>query len=99
MCTVHLITETADQLCGTPKRDGAFIHWEHDILPHWEAIGERHDPDKDELGSSFYPQFGAYSSNVVWLTRTLPSKADGACKDKVMANNPDVLCVRGTELS
>ena len=45
------------------------IHWNHQVLPHWTAevnkrypIGSKHVPP-DDLGSTFYPQLGPYSSN------------------------------------
>merc|ERR1712232_1261465 len=54
---------------GNPKHDKAFIHWNHDILPHWNAktnakydIGKQYNPLDDEIGASFYPLLGIYSS-------------------------------------
>jgi len=54
---------------GNPKFDGNYIHWNHELLPHWEKkvnqkydIGKKHDPMANDLGSSFYPKLGAYSS-------------------------------------
>lgn len=50
------------------KVDGAWAHWNHEYLPHWDKkIAEqypsgRHDPDKDDIGSVFWPQLGPYSS-------------------------------------
>ncbi|XP_055512042.1 glycoprotein endo-alpha-1,2-mannosidase-like protein [Leucoraja erinacea] len=52
---------------GNPPHDGSFLHWDHPLVPHWDpkvAAGYprgRHSPP-DDIGSSFYPQLGAYSS-------------------------------------
>ena len=53
---------------GNPTYDGVYLHWNHPVLPHWKLeisarypIGRRHQPP-DEIGSSFYPQLGPYSS-------------------------------------
>eukprot|EP01083_Nonionella_stella_P033530 91756_1 len=55
---------------GNPKHDKHYIHWNHDILPHWESsvnaqykIGAKYDPLQDEIGASYYPSLGAYSSS------------------------------------
>nr|XP_020640060.1 glycoprotein endo-alpha-1,2-mannosidase isoform X2 [Pogona vitticeps] len=52
---------------GTPQFDGKYIHWNHPLLTHWDpkiASGYpngRHSPPED-IGSSFYPELGPYSS-------------------------------------
>ncbi|XP_039770749.1 glycoprotein endo-alpha-1,2-mannosidase isoform X2 [Ornithorhynchus anatinus] len=52
---------------GNPQFDGKYIHWNHQILPHWDAkIASnypkgRHTPP-DDIASSFYPELGPYSS-------------------------------------
>jgi len=53
---------------GNPKYDGVYLHWNHRVLPHWKPeisarypIGRRHQPP-DDIGSSFYPRLGPYSS-------------------------------------
>ncbi|XP_076834912.1 glycoprotein endo-alpha-1,2-mannosidase [Brachyhypopomus gauderio] len=52
---------------GNPQFDGKYIHWDHPLLPHWDpkvAAGYptgRHQPP-DDIGASFYPSMGAYSS-------------------------------------
>ncbi|XP_062836663.1 glycoprotein endo-alpha-1,2-mannosidase isoform X4 [Anolis carolinensis] len=52
---------------GTPQFDGKYIHWNHPLLTHWDpkiASGYpqgRHTPPED-IGSSFYPELGPYSS-------------------------------------
>ncbi len=51
--------------------DGKWLHWNHPILPHWQAsenlkyplIGTSFDPDIDEIGANFYPSIGPYSSS------------------------------------
>ncbi|XP_049319289.1 glycoprotein endo-alpha-1,2-mannosidase [Astyanax mexicanus] len=52
---------------GNPQFDGKFIHWDHPLLPHWDAKVAagypkgRHEPP-DDIGANFYPALGAYSS-------------------------------------
>ena len=52
---------------GTKERDGRYYHWNHRYLPHWaDRITEkypkgRHKPP-DDIGASFYPELGCYSS-------------------------------------
>jgi len=53
---------------GDPTHDGVYLHWQHQVLPHWKAeisarypVGRRHQPP-DDIGSSFYPKLGPYSS-------------------------------------
>ena len=52
---------------GTPTHDGRYYHWNHQYLPHWhKAVTDRypkgrHKPPSD-IGASFYPQLGCYSS-------------------------------------
>ena len=49
--------------------DGEWKHWNHEHMPHWEkAVQARyppftHDPDQGDVGSAYWPQLGAYSSN------------------------------------
>ena len=47
--------------------DKQYYHWNHKFLPHWNKNiaskyqqGEHHPPD--DIGASFYPQLGCYSS-------------------------------------
>jgi len=54
--------------CGNPTYDGIYLHWNHRVLPHWKPeisarypVGRRHQPP-DDIGSSFYPKLGPYSS-------------------------------------
>ncbi|KAF7253777.1 Glycoprotein endo-alpha-1,2-mannosidase [Varanus komodoensis] len=52
---------------GSPQFDGKYIHWNHPLLTHWDAkIASgyprgRHNPP-DDIGASFYPGLGPYSS-------------------------------------
>lgn len=52
---------------GNPAMDGKYYHWNHHYLPHWKpAIAKRyprggHIPP-DDIGASFYPELGCYSS-------------------------------------
>uniref|UniRef100_U3KNG9 Glycoprotein endo-alpha-1,2-mannosidase n=1 Tax=Oryctolagus cuniculus TaxID=9986 RepID=U3KNG9_RABIT len=52
---------------GNPQFDGKYIHWNHPVLEHWDPrIAKnypqgRHSPP-DDIGSSFYPELGSYSS-------------------------------------
>lgn len=61
---------------GNPGKDGEYIHWNHPYLPHWNAkisaqypTGQRHQPPED-IGASFYPLLGPYSSLDESITRT-----------------------------
>ncbi|KAM4794764.1 glycoprotein endo-alpha-1,2-mannosidase-like protein [Rhinophrynus dorsalis] len=52
---------------GNPKFNGNYIHWDHVMVPHWDPKISasypkgRHSPPED-IGSSFYPELGPYSS-------------------------------------
>lgn len=54
---------------GTPATDGHWMHWDHEVLPHWTpeesarhpTIGTRHSPP-DNIHAPFYPARGLYSS-------------------------------------
>lgn len=52
---------------GSIETDGRYMHWNHRYLPHWkESITKkypqgRHVPP-DDIGASFYPELGCYSS-------------------------------------
>lgn len=47
--------------------DGKYMHWDHALVQHWDPkIASsyprgRHMPPED-IGSSFYPELGPYSS-------------------------------------
>lgn len=52
---------------GTPTYDGQYYHWNHQYLPHWhQAVTDRYPKGRhkppDDIGASFYPQLGCYSS-------------------------------------
>lgn len=52
---------------GNLEKDGQYMHWNHHYMPHWKpAITNkypqgRHIPP-DDIGASFYPELGCYSS-------------------------------------
>lgn len=52
---------------GNIDTDNRYMHWNHRYLPHWvESVTKkypqgRHIPP-DDIGASFYPQLGCYSS-------------------------------------
>ena len=53
---------------GNPTYDSVYLHWNHQVLPHWKSeisarypVGKRHQPP-DDIASSFYPRLGPYSS-------------------------------------
>ncbi|XP_028836216.1 glycoprotein endo-alpha-1,2-mannosidase-like protein isoform X2 [Denticeps clupeoides] len=52
---------------GSPQMDGKYLHWDHVLVPHWDPKiaasypKGRHAPPED-LGCSFYPELGPYSS-------------------------------------
>ena len=52
---------------GNPQFDGKYLHWNHERLPHWDKniakkfATDRHVPP-DDIGASFYPELGCYSS-------------------------------------
>lgn len=52
---------------GNPSMDGKYMHWDHVLVPHWDPKiaasypKGRHMPPED-IGSSFYPELGPYSS-------------------------------------
>ncbi|XP_068087283.1 glycoprotein endo-alpha-1,2-mannosidase [Hyperolius riggenbachi] len=52
---------------GNPKFDDKYIHWNHELLKHWDTkIASnyptgKHNPPED-IGANFYPELGPYSS-------------------------------------
>lgn len=61
---------------GAPETDDQYQHWNHEVLPHWDAkqkhsfeFGSRFDPPKN-VHSPFYPQKGPYSSSDPATIRT-----------------------------
>ena len=61
---------------GNPEVDGKWQHWNHEVLPHWDAAvrtkypsdGVRYLPPGD-IHSPFYPMRGCYSSRDSQVTR------------------------------
>lgn len=52
---------------GNPQFDGKYIHWNHPVLKHWDPRLTKNYPQgkhspPDDIGSSFYPELGIYSS-------------------------------------
>lgn len=52
---------------GNPQFDGKYIHWNHSVLKHWDPRINKNNPQgkhnpPDDIGSSFYPELGTYSS-------------------------------------
>ncbi|EER10985.1 mannosidase, endo-alpha, putative [Perkinsus marinus ATCC 50983] len=49
-------------------RDGNWSHWNHQRLSHWDQevakkyAQDEHIPENDDIGSSYWPQLGPYSS-------------------------------------
>ena len=56
---------------GNPSSDGRWLHWDHEVLPHWTpAIRDRfpHGADAkfrppDDIHAPYYPARGCYSSS------------------------------------
>lgn len=52
---------------GNEETDGRYMHWNHRYMPHWKPTVTnkyprgRHVPPND-IGASFYPELGCYSS-------------------------------------
>ena len=55
---------------GNPETDGKYLHWDHEVLPHWEErvneqypeVGMHFQPPQN-IHSPYYPLHGTYSSN------------------------------------
>jgi glycoprotein endo-alpha-1,2-mannosidase len=56
---------------GNPETDGKYLHWNHEILPHWNTNTRRRYPHGRrhkaplEIHSPYYPQRGCYSTSSV----------------------------------
>ena len=57
---------------GNPETDGKFLHWNHEVLPHWNAQTRarfphgpdtRHDAGAGIVHAPYYPARGTYSSS------------------------------------
>ena len=52
---------------GNKEFDGRYIHWNHRYIRHWDPNVAKRYPDgrhtpPDDIGASFYPKLGPYSS-------------------------------------
>ena len=49
---------------GNPETDGAYRHWNHEVLPQSSQSIQAYDqyPGGENIGASFYPAAGCYSS-------------------------------------
>ena len=52
---------------ASEDEDGKYSHWNHEILPHWDAkvtnrYPKGHHTPPDDIGSTFYLKLGCYSS-------------------------------------
>lgn len=53
---------------GSEEFDGHYMHWNHQYIPHWKQdIAKRYPKGRhkppDDVGASFYPKLGPYSSS------------------------------------
>ncbi|GBF90343.1 hypothetical protein Rsub_02449 [Raphidocelis subcapitata] len=62
---------------ATEAADGRWIHWDHGVLPHWDAAradqwpsGPGHFHPPETIHSPFYPQLGPYSSKSPQVIQT-----------------------------
>merc|ERR1719491_1993050 len=61
---------------GSADVDGSWVHWNHQYIENWQKGGSdnypkgQHDPDDDDIGSTFWPQLGPYSSRDRSVIRT-----------------------------
>ncbi|KAB0406832.1 hypothetical protein E2I00_012406, partial [Balaenoptera physalus] len=76
---------------GSPRREGHYIHWDHVMVPHWDPKISasyprgRHSPPED-LGSSFYPELGPYSSRDPDVLREHMTQLKEAAIDTHLTN-------------
>ena len=53
---------------ANPVFDDRWLHWNHEYIENWNKQDPRtypsgvHNPDKDDIGSNFFPELGCYSS-------------------------------------
>jgi len=53
---------------GNPSIDKTWAHWNHEYMANWDKNDKRkmptgkHNPEKYDVGASFFPELGAYSS-------------------------------------
>mmetsp|Transcript_24147 Transcript_24147/g.75781 ORF Transcript_24147/g.75781 Transcript_24147/m.75781 type:complete len:401 (+) Transcript_24147:1161-2363(+) len=69
---------------GNPGTDGRYLHWNHEVLPHWNPSiakgfpsGERFNPP-EELHSPYYPERGPYSASDPATLRSHMEELAGA---------------------
>jgi glycoprotein endo-alpha-1,2-mannosidase len=49
---------------GNPAHDGAYKHWNHELIPHWDKkVAARyppgqHDPTDNDVAAAFFPRLG-----------------------------------------
>ncbi|MGK0391719.1 MAG: glycoprotein endo-alpha-1,2-mannosidase [Maribacter sp.] len=52
---------------GNPEHNGEYVHWKHDILPHWSDTTWNNaggfSGENNNIGANYFPQLGTYSSN------------------------------------
>ena len=57
---------------GNPGTDGRYLHWDHEVLPHWNpatrarhphGAATRHDAATGVIHAPYYPALGTYSSS------------------------------------
>lgn len=59
---------------GTPEVDGRWLHWDHEVLPHWREnvraqYPEAHFVPPLDIHAPFYPARGPYSSRNATVVR------------------------------
>ena len=84
---------------GVPEVDGRYLHWNHEILQHWTpSIAAQWPKGKFEppgdVGATFMPARGLYSSNDPATLRSQMNEARAAGIDVIVAswwpaNRPD----------
>ena len=49
---------------GNPATDGAYKHWNHEFIPHWDKRiakkykSGKHDPTHNDVAAAFFPRLG-----------------------------------------
>ena len=75
---------------GTPDIDGAWKHWNHQVMPHWTPeVNKRHDVGTpfrppDEPHSPFVPERGLYSSRDTVVLKQQLTELAAAGVDSIM---------------
>lgn len=58
---------------GNPEHDSTYLHWAHQVLPHWSDTTWNHVPGfpgGENIGANYYPALGCYSCSDTTLVRT-----------------------------